>query len=261
MWTEPAELVLTANSARAIAESAVRGGFRVQVLDGFCDQDTRALGPCTLVPMAGWGLDPARLRGAIERLGASGGAPLGLVYGAGLESSPELLSALPGEMRLLGNGPAVLALLADPVRFFALLNRLEIPHPQTRFDPPPAADTALWLLKACGGSGGLGLSYWRYDGLRPAGPHYFQRRLDGDPMSVLFIANGTGFEVIGFNRLLVADGGTDQPFLYGGAIGQATLAEPVRQAVVGWVEALVGALGLCGLNSLDFILDHGHAYL
>ncbi|HYN77509.1 MAG TPA: ATP-grasp domain-containing protein, partial [Lamprocystis sp. (in: g-proteobacteria)] len=92
-------------------------------------------------------------------------------------------------------------------------------------------------------------------------PHYFQRRLDGEPMSVLFIANGTGFEVIGFNRLLVADDGADQPFLYGGAIGQATLAEPVRQAVVGWVEALVGALGLRGLNSLDFILDQGHAYL
>ena len=105
MWTEPADLVLAANSARAIAESAVRGGFRVRVLDGFCDQDTRALGPCTRVPMVGWGLDPVQLSAALERLCATGSSPVGLVYGAGLESSSDLLSALPGRVRLLGNAP------------------------------------------------------------------------------------------------------------------------------------------------------------
>ena len=122
-------------------------------------------------------------------------------------------------------------------------------------------DAAPWLLKACGGSGGLGVRPWRDRDTRPKGPHYFQRRLDGDLMSVLFIADGTGLEIIGFNHLLVADGGADQPFLYGGAIGQATLADPVREAVAGWAKALVGALGLRGLNNLDFILHQGRAYL
>ncbi len=264
MRPEPRNLLLVGTTARALAESAIRGGFRVHCLDGFCDEDTLALGSCTRMPLlageAGWGLDSAALGSEIRRLAAADG-DLGLVYGSGLESSPAVLSALPAGVRLLGNDAAVLALLADPVRLFMLLRRLEIPHPETRLDPPPAGDAAPWLLKACGGSGGLGVRPWRDRNMRPEGPHYFQRRLDGDLMSVLFITDGTALEVIGYNRLLVADGGADQPFLYGGAIGQATLANPVREAVAGWAKALVGALGLCGLNNLDFILQQGRAYL
>lgn len=260
MWAEPAELFLAANSARAIAESAVRGGFRVQILDGFCDQDTQGLGSCTRVPMIGWGLDPVQLSAAIERL-AIGPSPVGLVYGAGLESSPDLLSALPEPVQLLGNAPAVLALLADPVRLFALLTQCAIPHPQTRLDPPSAGNASLWLLKECGGSGGLGVRLWRDGDPRPSGPHYFQQRLAGALMSVLFIADGARLEVIGFNHLLVADGGAQRPFLYGGAIGQAIIADPLRQVVIGWAASLVAALGLRGLNNLDFILHQGRAYL
>lgn len=259
MWPEPAELLVVANSARAIAESAVRGGFRVHILDGFCDQDTQALGHCVPVPMLGLGLDTDRLRAEIERLAASG-PTLGLVYGAGLESSGDLLSSLPERVQLLGNDAAVLALLADPERLFPLLDALRIPHPETRREPPPAGDPS-WLLKACGGSGGLGVQPWRERGARPATPHYFQRRLDGEPLSVLFLADGQDLEVIGFNRLLPANGDADRPFLYGGAIGQATPPEPVTQVVAGWAASLVGALRLRGLNNLDFILHQGQAFL
>jgi predicted ATP-grasp superfamily ATP-dependent carboligase len=76
-------------------------------------------------------------------------------------------------------------------------------------------------------------------------------------MSVLFIANGSRHAVIGYNRLLVTDGGPEQPFLYGGALGQAELDPAGRAEVEGWCQALVGRLGLRGINGLDFILYRG----
>ena len=262
MWTEPADLLLVATSARALAESAVRGGFRVQILDGFCDQDTRALGPCTRAPLAALsaGLEPTGLRAALREFGTHGG-DCGLVYGAGVESSLAALAALPAGLRLLGNDPAVLQRLQDPERLFGLFDTLGIVYPETRFMPPPAADPARWLLKRCGGSGGLGVAPWRTGDPRPAGPHYFQRFQEGDLMSVIFIADGRELELIGFSRLLLADADPRHPFLYGGAIGQAPLAALAAQTVTGWARSLVGALGLCGLNNLDFILCAGRPSL
>lgn len=264
MWSEPADLLLVAASARAIAESAVRGGFRVWVLDGFCDLDTQALGPCTRVPLvdlgAGWGLEPRCLRAALRDLAAEG-ADLGLVYGSGLESTPEALTSLPAGLRLLGNDPAVLSLLKDPQQFCALLDGLAIAHPRTLLDPPPADAPGRWLVKACGGCGGLGVGPWRTGDPRPVAPHLFQRFQEGDLRSVLFIADGREFKVIGCNRLLVADADPRRPFLYGGAIGQAALSDPARSVVAHWCRALVGALGLRGLNNLDFILHEGQPYL
>ncbi|WP_295437902.1 ATP-grasp domain-containing protein [uncultured Thiodictyon sp.] len=264
MSSEPADLLLVAASARAIAESAVRGGFRVRVLDGFCDLDTQALGPCTRVPLvdlgAGWGLEPRRLGAALQEVAAAG-SDLGLVYGSGLESAPEVLTNLPAGLRLLGNDPAVLRLLRDPQQFCTLLDGLTIAHPQTRLDPPPADDPGRWLVKACGGCGGLGVGPWRAGDPRPAAPHLFQRFQEGDLRSILFIADGRGLEVIGCNRLLVADADPRRPFLYGGAIGQAALSDPVRTTVTHWCRSLVGALGLRGLNNLDFILHQGQPYL
>lgn len=263
---EPSTLLVVANSARAIAESAVRGGFDVHVLDGFCDEDTREIADCTLVPMEGAGLDAGRLVEEVERLTqAPSSAEVALVYGAGLEPCPRLLAGLQRRVRLMGNDPEILDLLADPHRVFAMLGELCIPHPETQLDPPSAgeptdADAADWLVKESGTSGGLGVHLWRSADPRPRGPHYFQRRLVGEPMSVLFIADGERHAVIGFNRLLVSDGGPERPFLYGGALGQASLDDRGRQEVDTWCAALVRRLGLRGINGLDFILHRGQPH-
>lgn len=261
-------LLVVANSARSLAESALRGGYGVHVLDGFCDQDTRDLAPCTLLPMTGPGLDASSLADAVERLvtarteevrgAAMPEGELGLVYGAGLEPCPGLLARLQRRVRLLGNDPAVLALLGTPARFLELLAELGIPHPDTRLDPPAGAGD--WLAKEPGASGGLGVRVWLPGDPRPGGPHYFQRRLPGDPMSVLFIADGRRHAVIGYNRLLSAGCEPGRPFLYGGVLGQADLHPAGRSEVEGWCQALVGRLGLRGINGLDFILDRGRPF-
>ncbi|WP_170164870.1 ATP-grasp domain-containing protein [Thiocapsa rosea] len=251
---------MIANSARALAESAVRGGYGVRVLDAFCDEDTRALAPCIRIGMLGQGLDPEHLTAEIARL------PLldqgaGIVFGAGLEASPSVLSGLTGTLRLFGNDPEVLALVGTPKAFFALLDDLEVDYPESRWDPPDADDPMPWLIKMPGGCGGLGVRPWRVGDRPPGDPHYFQRFLAGRLMSLLFIADGEILAVIGYNRLLVESSDPDLPFLYGGAITQTAPDEAARSSIERAAATLVGALGLRGVNNLDFILHDGRPFL
>ncbi|MGA7980356.1 MAG: ATP-grasp domain-containing protein [Chromatiaceae bacterium] len=259
MPAEPPGLLIVSNSGRAMAEAAVRGGYSVAVVDGFCDEDTRAVASCTKVPMSARGLDESRLRFEVDRLMPTK-KPFGLVYGAGLEQTPGTLAWLAERFALFGNGPDVLQLLQQPARFFALLDDLGIRYPETCFVPPPTDAAWEWLTKEAGSSGGLGVRRWRVDGERPAGEHYFQRFLDGPVVSVLFVADGTDCSVIGFNRLMVASGG-DRPFLYGGAVSHAVLTAAQRHDGERAAGQLARVLGLRGVNNLDFVLHEKRVYL
>ena len=254
MLPEPSSLLIVSNSGRAIAESAARGGYRVAVLDAFCDEDTRALASCSTVPTNGYGLDPHRLRAQAERLPLPVGS-CGLLYGSGLEGAPSVLSWLARSFPLLGNRSQVLDLLRDPRRFFALLDGLGISYPEIRFDPPAPGDERGWLIKETGGSGGLGVRPWRHAEARPQGLHYFQRFVEGPVMSVLFIADGRDLRVVGYNRLLSTAVSGDLCFVYGGAISQAPLSASRKRRVVRYCGDLVRALGLRGMNNLDFVLE------
>lgn len=254
VWEGPSDLLIVSNSGRAMAESAARGGYRVTVVDAFCDADTRAVASCGCVSMGARGLDAGDLRRAAGRLAAQDGG-LGLVYGAGLEHTPETLSWLAGRFRLIGNAPMVLALLADPGRFFALLDGLDIPYPQTRLEPPAPGPGAPWLVKEAGTSGGLGVRRWADGDSRPHGAHYFQRFVEGPVLSVLFIANGADCAIIGVNRLRTAPLSGVSCFHYGGAVSQAVLSPVQRAQVERHCRELVRALGLRGVNNLDYVLQ------
>jgi len=260
MRADPSALVIVSSSARALAESAVRGGYAVAVVDGFCDQDTRAVSPCVTVPLRGSGLDEARLRAEVERL-TTVGESYGLVYGAGLEDAPETVDWLAERFPLFGNGSEVIRSVGQPARFFGVLEDLKIPHPEIRFEPPAGHEGPDWLVKEAGTSGGLGVRQWRTGGERPARAHFFQRFLAGPVISVLFIADGRRWAPIGFNRLMTASAGQDLPFIYRGALTVAILGPGPREEVERAVAGLVEALGLRGINGLDFILHEGQAYL
>lgn len=260
MRVEPRALLIVANSGRALAESAARGGYGVTVLDAFCDQDTRAVARCIPVPLGERGLDAERVQREAGRLAAQAGR-YGLVYGAGLERAPGTLSWMSGHFTLLGNAPEVLELLADPPRFLALLDRLGICHPETRFEPPSSADGSEWLVKEAGASGGLGVRRWHDGDPRPSGAHCFQRYLEGPLLSVLFIADGSHYSLIGLNRPRKTCGGAVSPFRYGGACSGANLSPRLRAQVEGDCAGLTKALGLRGVNNLDYVLHGGRAQL
>jgi predicted ATP-grasp superfamily ATP-dependent carboligase len=228
----------------------------VIALDLFGDADTRRAslrwhrigdpGTCAI--------EPALLREALQRAAGDRGA-IGWIAGSGFEAAPELLQAQVAGLPLLGMAGPALRGVREPASFFALLDRLGLRHPQVMLEPPARADD--WLAKSAAGCGGWHIRAGRE---APRGEHvYWQRVQPGEPMSALFLADGTRARLVALNRLLVRPLG-GLPYVYAGAIGpvaDAPLARELEQALA----ALVPALGLRGLASLDFIAHAGQPWL
>jgi predicted ATP-grasp superfamily ATP-dependent carboligase len=225
--------------------AAARGGYRIAAFDIFNDADTRRFCVCSnTLPFRDGSFDAAALLHSLDALDAGGVA--GVVYGSGFEKQPMLLETIAARFNLLGNKPEVLAWLKDPVRFFALLEQLSIPHPETSNTRPADAG---WLLKASGGSGG---THIRLHGAAQEGD-YYQRQLQGMPVSVLFLADGKNAQIIGHNEQWLAPTG-DMPYRYGGAVSQAELPQELRQQMAHWAAELTLATGMRGINSMDCLL-------
>ncbi|MES9860415.1 MAG: ATP-grasp domain-containing protein [Candidatus Thiodiazotropha sp. LLP2] len=259
MSAEHKELLILANSGRAIAESAVRGGYRVTVLDGFCDQDTLAIADC-------WAISQGFLRQDMDMFvdEITSHAPediSGVIFGAGLEESSLLLKRLSNVFHLYGNDPDVFEIIGKPRRFFSLLNRLRIPYPEVSFTPPYSADENSWLIKRTSSCGGQGVAYFNSQHSAADSKCYYQKHLPGQVMSVVFIADGKRHRTIGYNRLGMNSAKPPAPFLYTGATGQASLNGIQRNQLDNIVEKLVFELGLRGVNSFDFILNEDDVYL
>jgi predicted ATP-grasp superfamily ATP-dependent carboligase len=251
MSADTTSLLVLANSGRAIAESAHRAGYRVTVLDLFCDQDSQAVADCWPVTQGFANLNADMLADEIASLVPN--FPCGVVYGAGLEESASLLKRLSSDCHLLGNDPSVLEMLRRPRRFFSLLDRLDIPYPEVSFSAPSDTTGRSWLFKRAGGCGGQGVAYFSSRHTAADSACYYQKYTPGQVMSVLFIADGERHRTIGYNRLEMAGAGTPSPFLYSGAIGQVSLREGMRDQIEEVVGKLVSSLGLRGINSIDFI--------
>lgn len=246
--------LIVAVTGRALAASAARAGYSAIVLDYFADRDTCALATTCRAVAAARGLrfDRRRLLEAKVAM-TSASHCAGLVYGSGFEGRPDLLARLARGLRLYGNAPSVVAAVKDPGRFFGLLDRLGIRHPEVRLTSP--TDPAGWLIKQPGGAGGAQV---RHAGRLPAkGPGYFQRLAPGRPLSALFLANGRRACILGFNEQWTVRARSDLPFLYGGAVGGIGLPPAIEGDVRSKLDALVSATGLVGLNGIDFLLHGG----
>jgi predicted ATP-grasp superfamily ATP-dependent carboligase len=248
----PRRLLLVGLSARQLAQSAQRAGWRPQVLDLFADEDTCAAAEsCHAVPAVGHEFDRECLLAMARRLGPPDRAT-SLIYGSGLDCRPDLVEELAAGRVLFANSPATLRLIKQPETFFPLLESLGIPYPDTRFSRPEPGDG--WLVKSACSEGGRGVRWANSVGATGL-PGYYQRRLEGDALSVLFLANGRRASIIGFNTQWTVVQPGEQPFRFAGASNQAELGSSQRDEVIRYVQRLAGAAALRGLNSLDFMLD------
>ena len=248
------DLLVAGNAVRYLSESASRAGYRVTAVDAYADLDTRAaarhvtrLARCRPETLCDAVLENA------ERCAPAVGARPPLLLGAGLEGRPDLVAQLARRCTLLGNPAAVWALQADPSRFLALLDALDIPYPETRRMRPAGASE--WLYKVPGNCGGNGV-YGATGAEPPATGGYWQRRVSGPALSVTFAAAAGRVRVLGFNHLhKVAT--TERPFLYGGAVNRMALPAMQREPILTYVSRLARALQLVGVNGLDLVLDDG----
>lgn len=249
-----ATLVVAAVSARMMAEAAAQAGYRAVALDGFGDRDTRRASAewAPIGREGGWALDAGRTFQALRVVAAQGDVA-GWVAGSGFEAEPALLEQGAGVLRLIGTSPAAVRRVRDPQCFFDFLAAAGIRHPQLSMTPP--CDASDWLIKDARGTGGWHIR--RADaqpGAEPAAHDYFQRYVAGQPMSATFIASGSNVCVLGFNELIVRPFGA-RPFVYCGAIGPVPLHAGVVAEVSRAVRLLATEFSICGLGSLDFMLD------
>jgi uncharacterized protein len=257
--------LIAAISGRMLAQSAARGGYAVQVLDLFNDLDTRRYAQRSR-KVAGRdgglaGFDRAALLAAAqeislsptpgERAGERGRASArpAVVYGSGFEDDPDLLRELARGRQLFGNSPQTVRRVKDPHVFFPLLDELDIPHPAVRFDPPSNSDG--WLVKKVGGSGGAHVFAAAENA--PAAAHYYQRFAPGTSYSVAFLADTKRACTIGYNEPWSVPLG-EWRYCYAGAVSRVPLLPTLTEAITHTLDQLVPALGLVGLNGLDFLV-------
>jgi uncharacterized protein len=250
-------LLVAGVTTRPLAGSAARAGWTVTAADAFGDLDLRACAEVLVARGAGGNFDPSSAAAATRDIPAEFAA-----YTSNFENHPAAVAALARGRRLLGNPPAVLRRVRDPLLLMRTLRRLGFETPLTRAAPPrgPLERRRRWLLKPRRSGGGHGTSTWRPS--RPVGHHqYLQERIAGLPGSVVFLGDGRRAHVLDVSRQLVgrrelgASG-----FRYCGSLmgpGLFPSEEALRLRAAALAGAVVHAFGLVGLNSLDFIARAG----
>jgi predicted ATP-grasp superfamily ATP-dependent carboligase len=248
---EGAAVLIAAQSGRALAAAARRAGYRPFVVDLFGDSDTRALaeGYRQVTGRFGSTVVGQAVLVALEQLAEEAGQPLlGVVLGSGFERRPRLMEAISARFPLIGASARSVARLKDPAGFALALTRLGVPHPPVRLEP--IGDAQGWLMKRRGGSGG--------GHIRPATPQrlaagtYLQRRVEGEPVSFTFLADGATARVIA-RTVQWTSPSRRSAWRYGGAIEPGGPLE-VPCEIEAAIAAIVAESGLRGLASADFLV-------
>lgn len=252
-------VLIAAFSARALAASARRAGYKPLVVDCFGDDDTLAHAEAArcLPARVQVGFTARPLISALESLVAEAPSPpIGLVLGAGFECNPRLVAKLQDRFTLIGNDAETIGRAKDPQHFFKVLDDLGIPHPETRLDAP--APTEGWLMKRIGGSGGLHIHACPAEP-RPDKRRYFQRRAAGTGISLMGLVSEQSA------AFAVSRQWTNplprRPFRYGGAVGSLPLEEDLEARLIEMSLAASEALSLRGIVSFDYLVEDGEPVL
>lgn len=241
-------ILIAAISGRSLAAAARRAGFRPLVADLFGDSDTVALAERTaqLPGSIRDGIDGGKIVDILMGL-AREEEPVALVYGSGFERSPDILDMLAQTFRIAGNSAATIRAVKDPAGLSRLCRDLDIRHPAIRFSAPEQNG---WLIKLGGGAGG--------SHVRPAGAatlengYYYQKLVQGNSISALFLAQSGSARIVGFSRQWSAPS-QSSPYRYGGAVRLRRFDRDKKRQITGWLDKLTKRTGLVGLCSADFI--------
>lgn len=182
------KVLVVAVSARMLAELAVADGYEVVALDQFGDVDLRAVAPGATAPSSD----------ALVKL-AAGLEADAVVYGAGFENRPDLVSRLACGRELLGTAPERLAEVRDPWAVGAAARAAGARFPETRAAVAVSA-AGEWLRKPLRGGGGRGVRRWKGGALRAT--EVLQRRICGLSCSAVAIGDGRGAVVLGLTEQL-----------------------------------------------------------
>jgi predicted ATP-grasp superfamily ATP-dependent carboligase len=242
-------LLIVGASARAAAMSAVRAGLSPWCADLFADLDLRALVP----NVVGCPIDqyPSAfskiLRSAPE-------APW--IYTGGLENYPDLIGTMAGIRPLWGNGPDALAIARSPFAVERSLREAGLPAIEVRAGDAALPADGRWLRKPLAGSAGNGIGFTDDARHTKSDRHYFQRYVEGVPMSAVFVRTRGQVELLGVTEQLIGRRWLNAPpFRYAGNIGPIELPNTTRDTVAKIGNIMGEACSLLGLFGIDFVLE------
>jgi uncharacterized protein len=249
-------------STRALAISAFQAGYRVSAIDAFGDRDLQAVAD-VLVPQG----STQRRFDPIGAATAGSNVSAGLVaYTSNFENYPPAVATLAHGRELLGNPPAVLKAVRDPLKLACAFRRHGISVPLVRASPPSGGvHPHRWLLKPRRSGGGHGIQAWR-PGLQVPRSMYLQQRIGGLPGSVIFAADRRRAVVLGVSRQLVGEGRLgSRGFGYcGSLLGDTSDLFPRHSRLVeraaDLAQVVTQEFSLVGLNGIDFIARDGIPY-
>ena len=248
-------VLIAAFSARALAASARRAGYKPLVVDCFGDLDTVALAEASrcLPARVQVGFTARPLIAALESLVSEASSPpIGLVLGGGFECNPRLVAKLAEHFTLIGNDAETIWRAKHPQHFFQILGDLGVPHPETRLDAPEISDG--WLMRRIGGSGGLHIHPCPAKP-RPDKRRFYQRVAQGAPVSLLGLVSDKSAAFAASRQW--TNPLPRRPYRYGGAVGSWPLDEDLEARMIEMSLAVSEALSLKGIVSFDYLVDDG----
>ena len=259
MGAGPGSVLIVGVSTRALAESASRAGYSCLSVDAFGDLDQKSR-----VQNVGLSRDLGRPYSAaaavaIGRRAAAASA----AYVGNLENHPAAVRRLALGRRLLGNTPATLVRVRDPVAVAEVVRRaggrvpLTLLPDQTRH----ASAGVRWLRKPRRGGGGSGVREWKLGA--PLGPNELvQERIEGVLASAALVADGQRAVLLGISRGLAGDPAFGaRGHRYCGSFYPFFADRALLDRMGAIVGAVTEAFGLVGLNGIDFVLREGEPYV
>jgi predicted ATP-grasp superfamily ATP-dependent carboligase len=242
-------LAIVGASTRSAAASAVRAGFQPLAADLFADADLRRIATVTRIsPYPEGFVDWMR---TVE--------PPAWMYTGALENHPELIDQLAWIAPLWGNAGDVLARVRSPWELSNTLANADLRFPEIRESDSGLPGDGSWLWKTYTGASGSGVRAWN----EPRGANdegksgCFQKRIDGVPSAVAFVADGDRAQLLGVTRQLIGESWLEsQDFQYAGSIGPWPISQAVSETLQRLGDILVAEFELIGLFGVDFIL-HG----
>jgi uncharacterized protein len=245
-----ADLLIIGASARAAAHSALRAGLIPCALDYFNDLDLKAAGACGLI-------EPSSSIAALERRTAAL-PPCPWIYTGGFENHPEVVARLAQTRRLWGVSSDRLHPVRDPFEVARRLDELGFSRPELSRHTHGLPHDGTWLIKPLRSTGGRGIRALVGGVQGSRGSVYFQKLLQGDPLSAVFVAGPRATALIGVTEQILGVPG--DPFVYRGSIGPRMLAPSQCDRVRELGEAVSAAFSLSGIFGVDFVLHGGEPW-
>jgi uncharacterized protein len=253
---KPTSIIVASISSRQYVKMAAEAGFKVIAIDAFADEDTKAFASQWFVaPLKNGAFEVEAFLAIVDALDWAD--IMGVCYGSGFESQPELLAKIEQRLPVFGNHSISVKSCKDPLVFFdfCVQNGFNFPHVSHSV---PLELQNNWLVKSIGGSGGSHIQYLTQS-VEHASDVYFQQFILGVPVSCLFVAHDAKTQIIGFNEQWLSPV-ENAPFRYGGAVSHFELPKYLQLTMQAFINKATNHWGLVGINSCDAIWQDGELY-